>query len=219
MKGGKVLGSGTAGCIFKPALLCKGETTRPENKVTKLMTKRNADNEYSEISALRPYISQVPNNEKYFVINSITKCVPESYTIEDLIDFNTKCKALKNNGVTAALLQNETTRGRIMGLQLPDGGKDVSDYLSNPTLTNEELVTFNKSMIDLMVNGIRPMNLTGVNHMDVKPPNIVYNKDLNETKLIDWGLASIYEGHVMTLRLPFMYNQPLTNVMFYNRKF
>ena len=48
-KGGKPINSGGYGCIFKPALKCKGKTKR-ENGISKLMTKEHADSEYDIIA-------------------------------------------------------------------------------------------------------------------------------------------------------------------------
>ena len=41
IKGGKVIGSGGFGCIFKPALKCKNKD-RQNNKISKLMKKKYA---------------------------------------------------------------------------------------------------------------------------------------------------------------------------------
>jgi hypothetical protein len=76
MKGGRVLASGTAGCIFKPPLLCQGQKERSVGMVTKLMTTRDAETEYDIIKYFQPIISKIPNNEEYFVLNQITQCKP-----------------------------------------------------------------------------------------------------------------------------------------------
>ena len=52
MEGGKVIASGTYGCILKPALPCRGETHRPEDTVSKLMIKQHADDEMKEIQTI-----------------------------------------------------------------------------------------------------------------------------------------------------------------------
>ena len=45
MHGGKVIGSGTYGCVFKPPLMCEDDTERPKNYISKVMNKRNAEEE------------------------------------------------------------------------------------------------------------------------------------------------------------------------------
>ena len=51
-KGGKVIASGGYGCVFSPALKCKGSSKRENNKITKLMTERHATDEYNEINSI-----------------------------------------------------------------------------------------------------------------------------------------------------------------------
>ena len=48
MNGGEVIASGGFGCVFNPSLKCKG-SARENKKISKLMTKRHAKDEYNEI--------------------------------------------------------------------------------------------------------------------------------------------------------------------------
>lgn len=218
MKGGKVLGSGTYGCIFKPALQCKGQDSRKSNFVTKLMMTRNANEEYEEVQRLVPYIKSIPQYKKYFVLDDITKCEPINLTKDDLEDFNTKCGALKNHQITAALVENEIKKGRVLGLELPDGGISVKNFLAMPTTKKEDVVNYLQALKNLISEGIRPMNQNGVIHQDVKSDNMVYNPETKELKLIDWGLAKVLKNisDNPLLELPLMFNEPLTNLLFYN---
>ena len=225
MKGGKVLGSGTYGCIFRPPLLCKGQTERQQGYVTKLMVEEEAENEYQEVQKLLQYIVSIPDYQKYFIIDGITKCVPQDITTADLEDFNDKCKALTKEGITAALVKNEIRRGQVSALQIPDGGMSVSDYLETPSLTDQDVINLNNALINLIQYGIRPMNMNGVIHADVKAPNIVYSSETKEAKLIDWGLAMVVipskpkrgnpKTYVPIMNLPLMVNEPMTNILFY----
>ena len=51
LKGGKVLGSGGFGCIFRPALKCKNKTASKSvgDQITKLMKKKYALKEKLEV--------------------------------------------------------------------------------------------------------------------------------------------------------------------------
>ena len=71
MKGGKVITSGTYGCILNPALPCEGEKTRPKNRVSKLMTSINAETEMNEIKDISLLTKKIPNHNKYFILNQI----------------------------------------------------------------------------------------------------------------------------------------------------
>ena len=58
MKGGKAIASGSAGCVFKPALLCEGDTDRKKDYITKVMYNYNAEAELKEIKARLGKIDQ-----------------------------------------------------------------------------------------------------------------------------------------------------------------
>jgi hypothetical protein len=68
--GGKVLASGGFGCIFSPALKCKGSTQRKRNTVSKLMISKNATREYDEISKLNNILNKIPNYKIYLLIDN-----------------------------------------------------------------------------------------------------------------------------------------------------
>ena len=226
MKGGKVLDSGSYGCIFRPPLLCEGQTERQKGYVTKLMLNKEARNEYEEIQKFLQYIKSIPNYQKYFIIDGISRCKPTNITVADLEDFNKKCKALTNQQITAALVKDEKfIRGKVSALQIPDGGSSVLDYLERPGITGIDVINVNNALIELIQYGIRPMNIKGVIHADVKAGNIVYNSATKEAKLIDWGLSEIANPQVESrgnpktfvpiLNFPLMFNQPVTNLFFY----
>ena len=48
IKGGEAIASGGFGCVFSPSLKCKGTKKRDKNKISKLMTKKHAIQEYKE---------------------------------------------------------------------------------------------------------------------------------------------------------------------------
>ena len=54
IKGGKVIASGGFGCVFSPALKCKGaKIRRGKNSISKLLTKKHALSEYNEIKEFK----------------------------------------------------------------------------------------------------------------------------------------------------------------------
>jgi len=231
MKGGKAVGAGSYGCVFRPALLCEGETERSANTVTKLMNIENFKEEEAELRRISPYIAKVPNNEKYFVVTQIKKCVPKEYTREDLVDFNKICKPLTKGirvrgqmmySTNADYIERDTRRGYFVGLNLPDGGMDVFEFLieTTPRPSKNDLARFLGSFEELIQNGIRPMNTVGVCHFDMKAENMVYNPATNETKVIDWGFAkyTAKTSPAPYLGKPIMQNQPFTNLLFYTRR-
>ena len=221
MEGGKPIGSGGFGCVFRPALLCEGETHRAPRTVTKLMNKQNFKQEEAELKKIAPHIAKIPNNEKYFVVTQIKKCIPQSYSQEDLINFNTVCKPLLKGKykTSATYIEGDTRNGEFIGLNLPDGGMDVFDYLIESRPSKKDISKFLGSYMLLIQKGIRPMNIAGVCHFDVKSENMVYNSSLNETKLIDWGFAQFIPetAPAPILEKPLMQNSPFTILLFYRK--
>lgn len=216
MKGGKVIGSGNFGCIFDPALICKGETTRKEGFVTKLLTKSEFDNEMKEVDSIKPIIERIPNNEKYFVLTQNTPCITDQITESDLIDYNDKCKALTQNKITKGMLDNEIKQRRLMGIQMKNAGIDLKKYIEQNGSDHRKMVLLLRSIKELISNGIFPMNNLGVNHNDVKGENMGF--DGKDVRLIDWGFASNPRqklGIFEESNLPLMFNQPMTNIIFY----
>jgi hypothetical protein len=75
----------------------------------------------------------------------------------------------------------------------------------------------NSSLIDLLNNGIVPINKNGLNHMDIKGNNMLVDST-GHVRLIDWGLASKNDGitipHEVTDHT-LHFNNPFSN-LFYN---
>ena len=98
-KGGKVIASGGFGCVFSPALKCKNKK-RNKNKISKLMIKKNAFNEYNEIQHLSSKLDTIPNYKNYFLISDFELCEPDTLEKTDLINFKKKCTALPKKKIT-----------------------------------------------------------------------------------------------------------------------
>jgi serine/threonine protein kinase len=100
---------------------------------------------------------------------------------------------------------------------MPDGGLDVGDYIETIT-KGSQFITLNNSLIDLLLNGIIPMNKYDIYHCDVKESNILVNtKEGFHTKLIDWGLSAKYNGTEIPESMferPFQYNLPYSIILF-----
>lgn len=229
--GGKVLTSGGFGCLFKPALKCKNTLNYDKiskKMVTKLMTARHAKDEYKHINAFKLILNKIPNYQNYFLVDDFSICDPAELTKEDLEAFDDKCSALKKKKYTAANINQNL--GKIMALNMPDGGVDVDDYVFSITDSKrlqKDYTELNNSLIDLLVNGIEPMNRAQLYHCDVKGSNILVqgegSGDANLTsRLIDWGL-SIYKKDTTGIpdkldRRPFQFNVPFSVILF-NKKF
>lgn len=219
MLGGKVIGSGTYGCVFKPSLRCVGDTKRPQNYISKVMETRNANDEEREIKSILNLVKDIPNYEDYYMVSGVTLCKPQLPTISDYKDYNEKCHALLRKEIKSWDFGKALGEGKIMMLQIPDGGASIENLFIEP-LTESEFSDINRALIKLMVNGIVPLNNSNTLHMDIKGGNIVYSKRDKKAKLIDWGLAIHFDDPTIAPiqdleQYSIMVNQPFTRLLFY----
>jgi serine/threonine protein kinase len=231
INGGKALTSGGFGCLFKPALKCKNAANynqTDQKMVTKLMTVKNAKDEYKQINMFKTILDHIPNYQNYFLVDGFSICEPDELTKEDLEDFDENCSALKKKDLNEKNINQNLDK--ILALNMPDGGIDVDDYILSITDMNsiKSLYTeLNNSLVDLLVNGIVPMNKAQLYHCDVKGSNILVAEDNPNsllTRLIDWGLsvykknAEVNHGIPDKLdRRPFQFNVPFSIILFNNK--
>jgi serine/threonine protein kinase len=218
-KGGKVLASGGFGCVFSPALKCQGTKEREKNKISKLMIERHATEEYQEITQIKEKLDRIPNYEKYFMLYDINLCRPDKLTETDLNNF-TKCTALPKNNITKENINEKL--GETMLLNIPNGGIAIDEFLyKNASFVYMREI--NKSLMELLKNGIIPMNKKNVYHCDIKDSNILVANENNNTiltRLIDWGLSTEYtpfenNQFPSTWRnRPFQFNVPFSVIIF-----
>lgn len=221
--GGKVLASGGFGCVFSPALKCEGSSKRETGRISKLMTERHALQEYHEIINFKDKLQDIPNYEDYFLLNDFTICKPEKLTKTDLTSFKKTCSALPKIEITTKNIN--TSLDKVMSLNMPNGGLPVDDYIYiNGSF--DKLLELNKHLIDLLKNGIVPMNQRNVYHCDIKDSNVLVqtedednNNDI-KTRLIDWGLSTEYtpfknDPFPSTWRnRPLQFNVPFSIIIF-----
>jgi hypothetical protein len=221
-KGGKVIASGGFGCIFSPPLKCQGSSTRQPDTVSKLMTIKHANDEYKQIQKFKDILKVIPNFGNYFLLDNFELCKPDKLTKDDLIKFTKKCKPLKKKGITSKNINQNLDK--IMTINMPNGGIDVEKFIEQ-YFVSSNIIRLNNSLIDLLVNGIVPMNKLNVYHCDLKDSNILV-KVLETglvTRLIDWGLSFQHIDNKKGIpkqlyRRPFQYNVPFSSVLF-NKNF
>lgn len=215
--GGDVIGSGGFGCVFRPSLVCTKKKQRKPNMVTKLLTKKHAKKEYSMIRSIRTKLKGIPNYSKYFLIDNISSCQPVALSNSDLVNFDRKCKPMKKyENITAENINEHLDK--LRSINLPDGGISLSAY--NKKLDSiSDFQNINNLLIELLTEGIIPMNSQGVYHADIKEANILYNKKRNTLGLIDWGLSFYINSNRSRIpkivkNKPFQYNIPFSIIIF-----
>jgi len=218
-KGGKVLASGGFGCVFTPALKCKNAKKREEGKISKLMTERHATEEYEEINNIKEKLKDIPSFQDYFLLQNISICKPDKLTRKDITNFTSKCKALPKDGITKDNINSSLNK--IMLLNMPNGGIPVDDFIYDKG-SFQKIRNINISLMDLLVNGIVPMNNRNIYHCDIKDSNVlVDDQDIQlKVRLIDWGLSTEYipknnSAFPSTWRnRPFQFNVPFSVIIF-----
>jgi hypothetical protein len=217
--GGKVLASGGFGCVFSPALKCKGEKKRQSGRISKLMTEKYAIEEYEEINSIREKLSSIKHFENYFLLYNTRLCRPEKITKSDLVDYTKKCSALPKNNITKTNINDNLDK--LLILSMPNGGPTVDNYLYNDG-SFEKMYKLNISLINLLKKGIIPMNKKNVYHCDIKNSNVLVDTSTEKmkTRLIDWGLSTEYnpfknESFPRTWRnRPLQFNVPFSVIIF-----
>ena len=172
-KGGKVIACGGYGCVFNPALKCKGSKKREKrdkNKITKLMIHKYAIREFEEINSIKKILDKIPNYEKYYLLDNITMCKPAKLTKKDLQSFTKKCKALPKHNITKNNINSKLDQ--LTALNIPNGGVPVDDFLYTDG-DYRKLYNTHTTMVQLLKNGIIPMNKQHIYHSDIKDSNIL----------------------------------------------
>lgn len=219
--GGKVIASGGYGCVFNPGLKCKGSSTREKNKISKLMTEKHAIQEYEEINNIKEKLNSIPNYGDYFLIKDITLCKPDKLTASDLLSYSNKCTALPKDNISKTNINSRLDD--LMSLNIPNGGLPVDDYIYSDGSFLKMYNVHNK-LVELLKNGILPMNDKHIYHSDIKDSNVLIddNNGVNKLKarLIDWGLSTEYQpGITVTFprnwrNRPLQFNVPFSVVIF-----
>lgn len=220
IQGGKVIASGGFGCLFNPALKCEDYPMREVNKVTKLMTNKNALSEYKEINSIKKILSKIPNFNNYFLLDNFTICKPDKLTSNDLTNFNDKCSALTKDKIDETNINSSLKK--LMALNMPYGGIPIDDYTNiRPQYYN--YYELNRKLIDLFKNGILEMNKLNIYHTDIKDSNVLveHSRDtINNLRLIDWGLTAQYKPcknnkfPISWYNRPLQFNVPFSIIIF-----
>lgn len=195
-RGGKAIGSGGYGCVFRPALRCgEGTTSEPYDPsfVSKLMTVSDAREEAEEIERVMPILMRVPDRENYFAgMPGAHICSPPApLTDQDKERFEI-CAGLGQEGITADTVNDEL--GRLALITQPYGGIDLeSAWFSaskkagsaTQAVYTSGFRVINDALRRLLTKGIVPMNDLGLLQGDVKAPNVLVDMGEGEGATAD----------------------------------
>lgn len=232
---GQAFAEGGFGCVFRPQLSCSKpielSKKNPTNGVSKLMKKKNQQNELKELNTVHSIVKKIKNYEDYFLVNNIYGCTPGALTKEDKVDFNIKCKNLVKKGIHKDNINKKLNSLGI--INLPYGGISIDNYFSklillhNSVLKKKSFVATNKALLLLLTKGIVFLQKQKFLHMDIKGANILRSEDdilkhnNVKTRLIDWGISIDYASGVRAEKAPaelyngpIQYNTPFSTILF-----
>lgn len=168
MLGGRIRGQGTYGCIFQPALKCRGKKGKKMKEdpsmVGKITSKADAENEL-DIAKL---LNKLPDYEKYVIVSTGELCIPKAK--QDEKDLN-QCKFSSNTPIQES-----------RQLMMPWGGYPLSRINLDPYVFN-----LYKFMEDILACGTFLL-LNDICHFDLYGQNMLFDSK-NRPRLIDFGFS------------------------------
>jgi serine/threonine protein kinase len=179
ISGGKYLGRGTAGCIFRPHLKCI-TLSNQKNSVGKVFN--DEDEYYNELDMAR--IMQRIDTKNEFSIPIIASCDGIHYYRHN--DEVSKCKLMEVN----------TPPSNYKQIIYKYGGQSLEQVMSNGKRTGN-ITNFCKIFLAFkpILLGIQKFNnrdpSPNVVHLDIKPHNIMLLR--SKLYLIDYGLLSAHD--------------------------
>jgi hypothetical protein len=218
-RGGKAIDAGGYGCVFSPALKCSDSIVPYDaNNISKLMYKHDTKKEMDEIQKIKAVVKNIPENDKYFIVSNIYECSPDKITQEeDLNSFDKKCTLFTQDNINRQNVNDNLHRLAL--INMPNGGISVEKYITSLVNLPNKYSLFNKlnnALIELLKNGIIPMNKLKYNHYDVKASNVLYSSNGN-ARLIDWGLSGSNDGKTIPSAIknrPITFNMPFSDIFF-----
>lgn len=202
-----MIDSGGFGCIFRPQIRCENESERHDG-VSKLQIKKYANKEFKMIKGIEKVLKHINNYKNYYLIN-IQKCKPKTLTVID--KKNMDCYPLRRQNITRKNVNKHLDE--LLLIQMEYGGPTLKSYIRKID-SYEGIVFLHKNLIDLLENGIIPMNKVGIIHSDLKLSNVLFDKHM---KIIDWGFTynmnefSGIESKKIHFNLPF-------SIILFNKK-
>lgn len=167
----KLLSRGTFGCIFKPALTCKGGIEQ-ENFITKVQKQTALTNRELLISEK---IKKIKDYNQYFAPILKTCTISVANISGDEVK---KCEFMKNNK-------------QIISNKIRYVGKNtLEDHFIQLLRTNPAL--YIETVYDsffYLLKSIRVLFANGIVHFDMKENNIMYDERQNIPIIIDFGIS------------------------------
>jgi len=182
----EVAGEGAYGCVHKPQLLCRGETVRKPNKISKLLTTLHAKKELGEYDT----IDSIDKSKQYY-LGKPTECYPDA-KLQNMKDIN-KCRVI--GPAVLRSFADPSTMDDYSLLIMKDGGVDLDQFANSLhalPVNEDNIEKVEKFWLEAyrILLGLKTFLDNDVVHHDLKHPNIVYNEKTNRMNFIDFGLMT-----------------------------
>jgi len=168
------IAEGTYGCVFTPPLKCEKKTK--QTQVGKIFQNKAT---MEEEKVLAEKIHKLDKKGKWTVpyFGNCTTNIKDASITDNVNDCKWITKYTTN--VEQLIYQN--------------GGMDLHQLVVNFKLLDDHF--FIDDLIQLFVpllKGLEDLNDQKLTHCDIKPPNMLYNFELNKLYIIDFGLLTAY---------------------------
>ena len=181
-KKSKLIGEGSHGCVFKPALPCKTKKYNPNNKkVSKLVFSNN----YQQEIKINKLISSIPNHEKWSQIWT-ESCNP--HTKKYLLQISELKDCLNYPHDKQFKNMQKLLIGKYTGISLLKYSLKIfkKKTFANQKLFLKAFLRFFKLMKSLFL-AIHELYIHQICHQDINYHNITYQSQ--QLKLIDYGIS------------------------------
>lgn len=186
----KKVGEGSYGCVHNPPLKCENQRKQEHaSKVSKILTKRNAQDELNEFFL----ISKADKNGEYH-LGKPSSCIPAK--IDSNMAAIRECDTLErkyNDKYSQRIHKKDIDK--FMLLIMKHGGYNIEQFSQQFKKQNANSVNM-KLIQDFLIEGIRILEGlqlfldNDIIHHDLKAQNIVYNPKENRINFIDFGLMN-----------------------------
>mgnify|MGYP001347786750 CR=1 FL=1 len=181
--GGKLLGSGTYGCVFGPNYQCNIDDIKDENLISKIIPKSASYEEYYNIIKLNIHL--IESYEKFFVIPQNICELKEQFLNEE---FNS-CPMVSNG---------EYQPEDLFNIIQPYAGYDLHKIVTHRNILTEYIPESDKLLLHFfnLLVGLGLLNKYDCVHRDIKPANITMLKG-KLARFIDYGLSTLYYKSIL----------------------
>ena len=170
MKNTLYTNNGTYGCVFRPAISCKGELL-DKNTVSKVFKNPKISSE-EEVKIHNNLVNHI-DPDGYYTVKLIEDCPVEMQSFKP-------SEVKKCNNFTSRDFQEKY----LQQIVYEYGGIDLMQ--ASRKFSFEELF----KALERVFVGLQKLEINKYIHADIKPENMVYNNTTGKLSLIDFGLAT-----------------------------